>query len=122
MSGQTVRKKIIENAADNKILVPEKIVCPLPFNRVHISSEGYFRACCSDYQNYLAIADLNKVSLREAFYSQQAMEHRRRILAGATEGLICHSCLYGSCTKEVKPLSEELSAEAPQDFFGGVGE
>ena len=42
-------------------------ICPLPFNRLHVSCEGYLTLCCVDYQNYLAVADLNEMTLGEAW-------------------------------------------------------
>lgn len=38
--------------------------CPLTFNKLHITCEGYITACCADFQNYLAVADLNNTKLK----------------------------------------------------------
>lgn len=43
--------------ADNKNVHAEKGFCFLPFNRLHITYEGYLSLCCVDYQNFLAIED-----------------------------------------------------------------
>ena len=45
------------------------IPCTEPFNRLTISSEGYLSGCVVDYGNNLIIADLNRVSLKEAWHS-----------------------------------------------------
>ncbi len=42
-------------------------LCFTPFNRIHVTCEGYLTLCCSDWRNYLVIADLNKMSLTEAW-------------------------------------------------------
>lgn len=40
--------------------------------------EGYLTLCCVDYQNYLAVADLNTESLNEAWNNAYARELRRK--------------------------------------------
>ena len=39
----------------------------MPFNRIHVTWEGYLTLCCVDYQNYLIVEDLNKISLWDAY-------------------------------------------------------
>lgn len=72
--------------------------CPMLFNRIHITHEGYLNACCVDYQNYLVVADLNVLSLGEAWHSESFVELRRRHLEGALEGSLCYNCLFNANT------------------------
>ena len=95
----------------------QKAPCPLPFNRIHISSEGFLRACCNDYQNYLAVEDLHQVSLEEAFYSKRFVELRQMHLDDNLDGLLCQNCLYGCNAEPVQPLNPELATLAPENFF-----
>lgn len=81
--------------------------CVLPFNQVHISREGYIRACCNDYQNLLATEDLNKVSLKDAWFGERFRELRRRHLEKDLKGALCHNCLTG-CRDKVRPINPEL--------------
>lgn len=81
--------------------------CVIPFNQVHISREGYIRACCNDYQNVLAIEDLNKVPLKEAWFGARFREVRRRHLERDLKGSLCHNCLTG-CRDDVRPINPEL--------------
>jgi hypothetical protein len=82
-------------------------ICTVPFNKVHISREGFFRLCCNDYENLLAIEDLNEMSLKEAFYSERSRAARQRHLDDELEGMICHNCKH-NCQEPVQPLNPDL--------------
>jgi wyosine [tRNA(Phe)-imidazoG37] synthetase (radical SAM superfamily) len=83
-------------------------ICPYPFNQLHISAEGYLRLCCCDYQNFLAVCDLNEKSLLEAWESDLAVSARRALMNERPEGLLCHDCLTG-LTSDIKPLNPDLA-------------
>lgn len=83
-------------------------VCKLPFNRLHVTREGYLTLCCVDYQNYLAIADLKKTSLMEAWHSQAFAEQRRRHLEGRLQGTLCGNCWLGR-HDAIEPLDPKLA-------------
>ena len=83
--------------------------CPMVFNRFHVSHEGYFTLCCVDYQNYLAVADLNNVSLYDAWTSEIAVNMRKRHLISKLEGTLCHNCITGRNTP-IKPLVASYSS------------
>jgi pyruvate-formate lyase-activating enzyme len=73
----------------------ENGVCPLPFNRLHVTCEGYLTLCCVDYQNYLTVGDLASASLAEVWHSPVAREARRRHIQGTLEGTLCGNCWLG---------------------------
>ncbi len=90
--------------------------CVLPFNKIHITREGYLRACCNDYENLLAIEDLNTLSLKDAWHSVRFREFRRRHMEDRLEGTLCAKCIRrseGSCGA----LNPELMAAS----VGGEG-
>ena len=84
--------------------------CVLPFNKLHISVEGYIKACCNDYDNYLAIEDLKDMSLRDAWLSPRFQQLRRAHLDDALDGTLCGKCIRRS-TAEVRPLNDALLSE-----------
>jgi len=86
---------------------PKTEICPNPFNRVHISAEGFLRACCNDYQNMLALEDLSEMSVRDAWNSAFFKEFRQIHLDGKLEGTLCYNCMNG-CSTPIKPLRPEL--------------
>ena len=81
--------------------------CQIPFNQVNITREGYLRACCNDYQNMLAIEDLSKMSLADAWAGARFRNLRARHLEGSLAGTLCHNCIKG-CSEPVRPLNPAL--------------
>lgn len=79
------------------------IPCSIVFNRIHVTCEGYLTACCADYQNYLAVTDLNTYSLKDAWQDEVFLDLRKRHLENNLKGLLCYTCLYGRNTR-IKPL------------------
>jgi pyruvate-formate lyase-activating enzyme len=69
--------------------------CFFPFTTFYVSREGYLRACCNDYNNMVAVEDLNTMSLKDAWHSARFIELRERLLAHKVAGLLCQRCLYG---------------------------
>ncbi len=83
-------------------------ICFFPFNRVHVTYEGYLTLCCQDLENYLIIEDLNKMSLKEAWNSERFQRIRKRHIDGNLEGTLCYNCL-NNANESVKPLAEEYA-------------
>jgi MoaA/NifB/PqqE/SkfB family radical SAM enzyme len=83
-------------------------VCPMIFNKLNVTYEGYLTMCCADFQNYLAIADLRKESLQNAWNNHYAQDLRKRHLNHNLIGTICANCIYNH--KEVcYPLVKEYA-------------
>ncbi|GHU43753.1 radical SAM protein [Spirochaetia bacterium] len=71
--------------------------CHNLFDSIGITSEGYLTACgCADFQGYLIVADLNKTSLYDGWYSDKFTGLRKRYLADSLEGLQCFNCVYAN--------------------------
>ena len=81
-------------------------ICPLPFNRLHVTCEGHVTLCCVDYQNYLTIGDLRKQSVREAWDSAEARDARRRHIEQDLAGTLCGNCWQGRMD-DVAPLNSD---------------
>lgn len=71
-------------------------LCPLPFNSVNISWEGYLTACCQDFDNAVAVADLNSVSLQEAWNCDTFCQLREDILTHRNTDHLCARCINRS--------------------------
>lgn len=89
--------------------------CHLPFNKLHISREGYIKACCNDYENLLAIEDLNEMSLMEGWHSERFRHLRRRHLNNTLDGSVCGNCIRAS---KVPPQPENSELVAHPIFWG----
>lgn len=84
------------------------IPCEMLFNRLHITYEGYLNACCVDFENMMAVEDLSKVSLKDAWHGERMVELRRQHLSGKLEKNMCYNCAYNVDCKDIKPLNKEL--------------
>jgi pyruvate-formate lyase-activating enzyme len=102
---------------ENKFVTQEKYFaqtqetpCFLLFNRAHISAESYLTLCCVDFQNYLAVADLSKVTLHDAWYSNTFIEMRKKHLKNDLKGTLCNNCIRNK-QEPVRPLKNELATD-----------
>lgn len=84
-----------------------KYPCPYPFNSVVVTVEGFLTACCMDFENMLAYADLNKSSLKEAWNNLVISSFRKKHLMQETTGGICDNCIYNT-NQFPAPLCHEL--------------
>ena len=99
--------------------------CHLPFNKAHISVEGFLKACCNDYENFLALEDLSKVSLLDAWHSDRFQQLRQRHIDNDLKGTLCANCIRGEKSAPL-PLNRDLVPKktfwslAPEDEFPGL--
>ena len=83
-------------------------LCFTPFNRIHVTCEGYLTLCCSDWRNYLVIADLNKMSLTEAWSCEEFQRVRKLHIENKLEKTMCFNCINGE-HGEVRPVNESYA-------------
>lgn len=119
-SGQMITTEEVLRPGNPTVDFKQDSICKMPFNRLHVSCEGYLTLCCVDYQNYLALADLNTVSLRDAWSSSLFQEMRRRHLDKELAGTLCGNCWQGRRDR-VSPLVPKLATELQYpDFYREV--
>jgi organic radical activating enzyme len=87
--------------------LPPYTDCALPFNKLHVSLEGYVKACCSDYDNLLAIEDIQATGLAQAWHSQRFQDLRQKHLDDKLEGTLCGKCIRGH-RGQAAPLNDGL--------------
>ena len=92
------------------------IPCSYVFNSVTVTYEGYLTACCMDFQNYLAYADLNKCSVADAWQNATIKSLRDMQSAGRVDSTICKSCVYGK-SDNIEPIDETLATRVEKEFF-----
>ena len=97
---------------DTKIVNP----CSYVMNSITITCEGYLTCCCMDFQNYLVYADLNKISVKEAWNNATISNFRKRHLNGDLSNTLCDSCINNKC-KNILPLSKNLCTIIDNSFF-----
>lgn len=81
-----------------------ELPCPLPFNRAHVTWEGYLSLCCVDFENALVVADLRETSLEEAWRGPMMQQMRRRHLDRDVSGTLCDVCV----SRQDKPYAPLL--------------
>lgn len=91
-------------------------ICHMPFNRLHVTYEGYLTLCCVDFQNYLAVADLNQMSLTEAWHAPAFVDIRRRHLERRLSGTLCGRCWLGDRTR-IEPLQRDYADILDHDEY-----
>lgn len=85
-----------------------KLPCPMIFNRIHVTAEGFVNPCCFDFHNALALADLHQVSLEEAWRGARFTDLRRRHLSGEVSGTMCGNCVSEG-VEPYEPIAPELA-------------
>jgi len=86
--------KIIGNPGRQENMVPP-IPCWALFNAAKITWNGWLTACCFDHDEKFEIADLNKVSLLEAWNYPKFVNMRREHLENdITKESLCAKCLH----------------------------
>ena len=85
-------------------------LCPYIFNSLCVTWNGYMVLCCADFQYYLAVANLKKESIGEAWNNAYAKKLRQQHLNGDIDDLICYQCINGKKSPRiVRPICEELA-------------
>lgn len=100
----------------NKIKAKRILPCHYVFNTVNVSCEGYLTACCTDFENYLVYADLNKETLKDSWHNEVITELRRQHLNKKLEENLCNNCIYSSESLPI-PLNESLCTAMTKEVF-----
>lgn len=95
---------------DNRNLT--KKICDYPFTRSHITAEGFVNVCCIDFQNFLAVGDLNKESFLSIWNSELYDQIREKFKKNDYHGLLCNGCINSKYI-EAAPLCPQF-ATLPQ--------
>ena len=68
--------------------------CNLPFDALCVTQEGYLSVENADYENMLVVGDLNKQSLKDAWYGPKMTDVRKMFLSDCLDGCICDCCVH----------------------------
>jgi MoaA/NifB/PqqE/SkfB family radical SAM enzyme len=98
---------IPDNIKKNLVDLSVNYPCTYPFIRFDVTQEGFYSACCLDFDNYLAIADLSKMSVSEAWKCPEIVSLRQKHIAGDASGTLCDSCIKKK-DMEINPINFDL--------------
>jgi len=113
MAGQTVDEvekecsKLDANIVKKHGYELAKLPCALLFNSIVVSAEGYLTTCCEESFGNLFVHDLNEMSIKDAWHSQEMAELRKRHIEKRVEGIQCYNCAY-NVVERVTPLNQKL--------------
>ncbi len=82
-------------------------LCSLPFDKAHFTVEGYLRACCNDYENFLAIEDIKDKKIIDAWNGKKFIELRNKHLQDKLDGTLCGKCIRNFKGK-INPINNSL--------------
>jgi hypothetical protein len=81
-------------------------MCNQVFNRFHITPEGYFSICGAQRVNLLVAADLNKMTLLEAWNCELAQKVRKYFIDKYLPvNIQCYNCQHNA-NVEATPLCD----------------
>ena len=83
------------------------IPCYYPFTHIAISFEGFLTVCNEDALNKMAVLDINNMTLKDAWYSQEMKEIRKKHLQKNVNDLQCYNCSNGT-NIDIPALNEQL--------------
>ena len=84
--------------------------CNLPFDAICITHEGYLSVENADYENMLVVGDLNKQTLKEAWYGEKMKMVRKMFLTDEMENCICDCCVHHN-NAPAEPLMPEYATK-----------
>ncbi|MCI8814673.1 MAG: hypothetical protein HFH61_05330 [Lachnospiraceae bacterium] len=81
-----------------------EVPCDMVFNRLHITCQGYLTACCVDFDNMMAVADLKVTPLEVAWNNDDFVKLRRQHLNNSIGNNMCYMCIHNMACERVMPL------------------
>jgi len=73
----------------------EKLVCPLPFYMMSVSSDGVTNVCCAEWGNFHNLGNVMENSLRNLWHNQKRRDFQIMHLEGRRfENTACKDCQY----------------------------
>lgn len=101
---------------DKRIQASRVLPCHYTFNAIVVTYEGYLTACCTDFQNYLAYADLNKTTIKEAWHNEKITLLRKKQLTYNLRNTLCDNCI-NTVTTLPQPLDSNLCTKMNNCVF-----
>lgn len=89
--------------------------CNLPFDAISVTCEGYLSVENADFENMLIVGDLNKVSLKDAWYGDKMKEIRQMFMDDKLEGTVCDGCVHRT-KRPAKATLPEYATDNPDIF------
>lgn len=104
-AGQSVdSSKILETDLSNlgipTFRIEHESPCPVLWNSINVTCEGFLSLCCSEANNRLIIEDCNRMSLKDAWFGKKMDRIRKKHLEDDLKDTPCHACIHEEELKE----------------------
>jgi len=87
--------KIVSTGMDGKTTLHERSICPEPFSKCAVNSDGSVSVCCVDWSQKTMVGDVKVNSLDEIWNGQKLKEFRMLHINGNREKIgPCSKCQY----------------------------
>lgn len=80
--------------------------CPVLWNSINVTCEGFLALCCSESDNRLIVEDLNIKGVKEAWLGERMQTIRELHNQGRIQHMPCHSCV-----EEMDYRDEEIDSD-----------
>lgn len=80
--------------------------CNMLFDRIVIDELGYLCICCYAGEDLARVINVQGISLKDAVYSDEMRNIRKKHIIGDVEGTICNKCIFGK-DEYMKPLTDK---------------
>lgn len=106
-----------DNGPHDGVPVNYKLICPLPFYMLSVSSDGIVNTCCAEWGNFHRHGDINKNSLKEIWDGERRANFLLMHAEGRrTENKACRDCQYRDCLPDrLDEDQEELIRKLKED-------
>lgn len=85
--------------------------CPVLWNSINVTCEGFLALCCSESDNRLIVENLNQKGVREAWLGEKMQAIRALHTAGNIQNTPCFSCISETAYQD-EEIDRELFALA----------
>lgn len=128
-------KSIVDRVAYNPdmnfkdfILIPEEnYVCPRLWQRICITSRGYYLKCPSDFKGEEKLGHVDEYSVKEAWDKLQGEQRKNHLKGRRIDSEVCRKCHHGAKKKRTAvPITgkgqEDYTYEYKEKFEGWLKE
>lgn len=99
---------------ENIILIPDRAyVCPRLWQRICITSKGYYLKCPSDFRMEEVLGNVNEYTVKEAWDILQEAQRQQHLSGHRLESSVCKKCHHGAVKKRSRV---RLNQKAREDF------
>ncbi|HEX3019929.1 MAG TPA: radical SAM/SPASM domain-containing protein [Chitinispirillaceae bacterium] len=96
-----------ETGMDGSTILHKQIVCPDPFSKLSVNSNGTVSVCCVDWSHGIITGNVCNNSIEEIWSGEKYREIRRLHISGNRDKIaVCKSCQYVNGT----PASADLDS------------